>query len=336
MKAAVNHRYGAPHVLSIAEVERPGASPQQILIQVHASTVTEGDRRLRAADYPGFSALFGRLVTGLFRPRQPVGGSTFAGKVVEAGALVTRFQVGDDVFGSTMNGCYAEYLAIASTDAVATMPRGVSYAEAAALPYGAGTAQTFLHDLARVQPEERVLIVGASGGVGRMAVQLAKHFGAHVTGLCSRDAELVRQWGADAVIDYKKEDFTQRGEKWDVILDTTEGNHFRSFRRVLTPVGRYLTLYVTFRVLMEMLWTKLRGGPRALTGVALGTPLSSDKLRDLVEQKAFSAVIAKRFPLEQIKEAHLFFESSRPHGTVVIDISRPQARSQGPKSTPTG
>ena len=322
MQAAINTQYGSPDVLRLSHVERPEIGPDQILVQVRASTVTEGDRRLRAADYPGLSALMGRLVTGLFRPRHAVGGSTFAGQVVAVGAQVTRFEVGDDVFGSTMHGAYAEYLALGSADAVATMPRELSYTEAAAIPYGGGTALTFLKGMAQLQAGERVLIVGASGGVGRMAVQLAKYMGAHVTGVCSGDAELVRQLGADAIIDYKHEDFLQRGETWDVIFDATEGNHFRAFRSVLSPAGRYLTLYMSLRVLLQMLWTRLIGGQRALTGVALGGAESSEELRAWVERRAFRPVIAARYPLAQTGEAHRFFETARPHGTIVIEIDQ--------------
>lgn len=321
MRAAINTRYGSPEVLTLAEVPSPQAKKGDVLIEIQASTVTEGDRRLRAADYPGISALFGRLVSGLLRPRQPIGGSTFAGRVVAVGEQVTRFQVGDDVFGSTMSGAYAELLSVSSREALAKMPENMSYSEAAAIPYGAGTALTFLRDLARVQPGERVLIVGASGGVGRMAVQLAKHLGARVTGVCSGDANLLRQLGADEIINYREEDFSQRSEKWDVIFDTTEGNHFPPWKKTLTESGRYLTLYASAPVLFQMLWTKLRGGARALTGVALGNADSADELRTLAEEGAFRAVVSRSFPLEQIKEAHHYFEGARPHGTVVVDAS---------------
>ncbi|MBK7582031.1 MAG: NAD(P)-dependent alcohol dehydrogenase [Myxococcales bacterium] len=319
MRAVANRVYGAPEVLTATEVERPTIGARQILVQVHASAVTHGDRRLRAADFPGISGVFGRLVTGILRPRHPIGGSSFAGRVVEVGAEVTRFAVGDEVFGGAMHGAYAEYLAI-SDEAVGKMPENTTYGEAAALPYGAVTALVFLRDMAKVQPGERVLVVGASGGVGRMAVQIAKHLGAHVTGVGSRDQDLVRALGADHFIDYNQEDFTQRDERWDVIFDTTEGNHFQAFRPSLTTVGRYLSLYVTLRVLLEMAVTALRGGPRAMAGVAMGNGKLLDDVRTLVERGAVRAVIAKRYPLEQIADAHSFFEASRPRGSVVIDV----------------
>jgi NADPH:quinone reductase-like Zn-dependent oxidoreductase len=283
---------------------------------------------LRAADFPGIGAVFGRLMVGVMRPRQTIAGSNFAGRVVQVGSEVTRFAVGDDVFGGAMHGAYAEYLAIAEHAGVAKLPAGASFAEAAATSYGAVTALAFLRDKAQVQPGERVLIVGASGGVGRMAVQIAKHLGAHVTGVCGQDAELVRSLGADEIIDYRREDFSQRKERWDVILDTTWGNHFRPFRSALTEAGRYLSLYVTVRLLLQMALTRMRGGPRALTGVALGTPVLTEEVGRLVDRGAIRAVIAKRFPLSQTASAHAFFESSRLHGSVVIDVIDTSARAR--------
>jgi NADPH:quinone reductase-like Zn-dependent oxidoreductase len=326
MRAAKNIEYGAPNVLETAEVERPTIGPRQILVRVHASAVTQGDRRIRAADFPGMSALFGRLMLGVRGPRHTVGGSTFAGRVVEVGAEVKRFAVGDDVFGSVMHGAYAEYLAVGEEEAVATMPGNVGYAEAASIPYGAGTALVFLRDMAKVQPGERVLIVGASGGVGRMAVQVAKHLGAEVTGVLSRDAELVRELGADEIIDYTQEDFTEHRGRWDVILDTTEGNHFRAFRRALGPKGRYLSLYMTLRVLFEMAVTALRGGRRAMAGVAMGNASLTEDIRDIVEAGGVRAVIAERFPLERIADAHGALEGTRPSGSVVVDVVSPRRK----------
>lgn len=312
--------YGGPEVLEATEVPRPSIAPDQILVRVHASTVTEGDRRMRAADFPGVSAVFGRLMMGLRGPRHAIGGSNFSGRVVQVGRNVTAFAVGDDVFGGAMHGAYAEYLAVPANSGVAKMPEGMSYGEAAAIPYGGVTALVFLRDMARVQPGERVLIVGASGGVGRMAVRLAKHLGAHVTGVCGEDAELVRALGADEIIDYRREDFAQRAKHWDVIFDTIQGNHFHAYRSALTATGRYLSLYVTLRLLAQMAITRLQGGKRALTGIALGNPQLTSDVRELAEQGAIRAVIARRFPLAKTAEAHAFFESHRPHGSVVIDV----------------
>jgi len=321
MRAATNTEYGTPDVLRVTEVERPTPGPNEVLVEVHASAVTQGDRRLRAADFPGVSALFGRLLFGVFRPRHAIGGTMFAGRVAAVGPEVTRFAVGDDVFGSVDRGAYAEYVVVSADGAIAAKPAAIDHAEAAAIPYGAGTALTFLRDMAKVQPGERVLIVGATGGVGRMAVQVAKHLGAHVTAVGSRDGELVRALGADAFIDYTAEDFTARDERWDVIFDTTEGDHFRGVRDSLTATGRYLSLYMTPRLLLQMAWTKLRGGPRAMTGVAMGSAEGTEDLRQLVETGAIRPVVARRFALNEIADAHGALEGSRLPGDVVVELA---------------
>lgn len=331
MRAAINDQYGDPSVLRLGEMPTPTIGAKEVLVQVFASDVTQGDRRLRAADFPGLSAVFGRLMFGVWAPRNRVGGTSFAGRVIAVGAEVTRLKVGDDVFGSVMRGAYAEYLAVSDEEPIAKMPANVSYAEAAALPYGGVTALVFLRDLAKVQPGERVLVVGGSGGIGRMAVQMAKHLGAHVTAVASRNEDLVRSLGADAYIDYRKDDFTQSGEQWDVIFDTTEGNHFRSFRAALSSVGRYLSLYMTVRVLFEMATTALRGGPRAITGVALGDAETLDEVCRLVEEGRLHAVVSERYPIEEITAAHASLEGSPPRGSIVVEIAAARrARSAAP------
>ncbi|MCA9606797.1 MAG: NAD(P)-dependent alcohol dehydrogenase [Myxococcales bacterium] len=325
MRAATNTRYGAPEVLDVTDAPRPAIGPREVLVEVRASVVTQGDRRLRAADFPGISGVFGRLLIGVFGPRHPVGGSMFAGRVVEVGAEVSRFAVGDDVFGSVMHGAYAEYLAVGAEGAIAKMPSNVEYGEAASIPYGAGTALVFLRDMAKVQPGERVLIVGASGGVGRMAVQVAGHLGAEVTGVASRDTDRLRALGAERVIDYRDVDFTALGERWDVILDATEGDHFRSFRRALSDSGRYLSLYLSLRLLFEMAITALRGGPRAIGGVAQGDAALTEELRELVEAGAIRPVVGARYPLARIADAHAQLEGQRRWGDVVVDVVEPGA-----------
>lgn len=324
MRAAMNTTYGAPNVLSTTEVSRPAIGERDVLVEVRASVVSQGDRRLRAADFPGISKI-GRLMVGLFRPKHPIPGSMFAGRVTAVGAAVTHFAVGDDVFGSCLHGAHAEYLAVPEDSGIARMPAGLSYDEAAAVPYGATTAVVFLRDLAKVERGERVLIVGASGGVGRFAVQLAHHLGAHVTGVCSRDHELVRALGADQVIDYTREDFTENGEHYDVILDTAEGNRFGRSRGSLTARGRYLSLYLSVSLLFQMAITALRKGHRAICGVAMADRTLMESVRELVEDGALRPVIARRYPLERIAEAHALLEAGRPSGSVVIDITPDRA-----------
>jgi NADPH:quinone reductase-like Zn-dependent oxidoreductase len=216
-------------------------------------------------------------------------------------------------------------LAIAEDGTVARLPETTGYAEGAALPYGGVTALYFLQELAKVQPGERVLIVGASGGVGRLAVSLAKHLGAHVTGVCSADEELVSRLGADEVINYKQEHFADRGTQWDVIFDTTEGNHFSSFKKALTSTGRYLTLYVSLRVLAQMLISKFRKGPRALCGVAIGNPQLLVELGKLADTIELRDPIAARFPLNDASQAHALLEEESPHGSIVLDVTETSA-----------
>ncbi len=322
MKATIHTEYGTPRVLRIDEVARPTIADDQILVEVHASAVTQGDRRLRAADFPGVSAVIGRLMFGLLGPRNPTPGTTFAGKVVEVGPSVTRFRVGDRIFGGCGNGAQAEYLAVAEDAAIAEIPEGVGYDEAAAIPYGATTALEFMRDVASVQPGDRVLIIGASGGVGRYAVQIARHLGAEVTGVCSAaKAEMVRELGARRVIDYASEDWTKNGEIYDVVFDTVSGNGFRAAKASLSPRGRYATLYMTFLVAFQMLRGALFGGPRAATGVVLPNQKLTQDVADLLAEGAIWPVIGERFPLEQVADAHAALESGKAQGAVVVTVA---------------
>jgi NADPH:quinone reductase-like Zn-dependent oxidoreductase len=320
MRAIHHTLYGAPHVLALGDAPRPSPRDHEVLVAVHASAVTHGDRRLRAADFPGIGWLPGRLMTGLFRPRRLVPGTTFAGRVVEVGAAVTRFAKGDDVFGLGTHGAYAEYLAVPEGGAIARRPASLDHAEAAALPYGATTALTFLRDLGKVQPGERVAVVGASGGVGRFAVQLARHLGADVTAVCSRDQDLVAELGAHHVVDYTREDFLAGGRRYDVVFDTSETNQFARCRGSLTATGRYLTVHLSLQSLAQMGMTAVLGGPRSVCGVSVATRENLDDVRRLVEAGALRPVIANRFPLERTADAHTFLEAGRARGGVVIEV----------------
>jgi NADPH:quinone reductase-like Zn-dependent oxidoreductase len=322
MKAATHTQYGSANVLHVQDVQTPVAGPHQILVRVHASPVTEGDRRLRAADFPGFSAVLGRLMFGLFRPRNPVPGTMFAGQVVAVGEAVTRFSVGDDVFGSCDNAAQAEYLTIKEDGPVAKIPTGVGYDEAAAVPYGAGTALSFLRDVARVQTGDKVLIVGASGGVGRFAVQIARHLGAHVTGVASgRNAAMVRRLGADAFIDYEQEDYTKGAETYDVIFDLVSGDGFRAAKGSLTSSGRYVTVYLSMLVLWQMLVGAVFGGRKAAASVVIGDQTLTDDIAELLAQGVVRPVVAARYPLARVADAHAEQESGRPMGAIIVSVN---------------
>lgn len=322
MKAAIHDQFGAPQVLHTGEVERPVVGKGQILVRVHASPVTQGDRRLRAADFPGISAVIGRLMFGLFRPRHPIPGTMFAGRVVEIGEGVTRFAVGDDVFGSCDNGAQAEYLAVAQDGPLAKIPEGIGYDEAAAVPYGATTALAFLRDVARVQPGESVLVVGAAGGVGRFAVQIGRRLGARVTGVChGRDAELVKQLGATEVIDYASQDYTRNGQTYDVIFDTVSGDGFRASERSLARDGRYVTVYFDVSVLLQMLTTAVTGGPKVASSVVVGDRELMNDVAEMLARGDIRPVIAARYPLARIADAHEELEHGQRTGTVVVSVS---------------
>jgi NADPH:quinone reductase-like Zn-dependent oxidoreductase len=322
MRAAFTPTYGPADVLVTRDAPKPVLGAHDVLVQIHASTVTAGDVRLRTADFRSITALPGRLMIGVRRPKQPIQGTMFAGRIVDVGAAVTRHAIGEDVFGSTMHGAYAEYLSIPEDGAMARMPAATRYEEAAAVPYGAVSSLRFLREVGAVRPGDEVVIVGASGGVGRFAVQLAKHLGATVTAVCGRRSfELVRALGADHVIDHETEDFTQNGRRYDVIFDTADATSFSQARASLTPHGRYLSLFVSVGLLLQMAWTSMIGGPRAKFALAMGDAADMDEVRALVERGIIRPTIGERFSLEHIAEAHAAAEMGRNAGSVVVTMA---------------
>ena len=325
MRAAIQEKYGAPDVLAVDEVEVPVVGDDEVLVQIRASAVTQGDRRLRAADFPGFLRFVGRLATGLFGPRHRVPGSNFAGRVVAIGDEVTRFSAGDDVFGGCMHGAHADYITVPEESGIARMPPDADYEEVADLSYGAGTALTFLREYGEIEAGDQVAIIGAAGGVGRFAVQLADHFGAEVTAVCrGDDAEFVRDLGADSVVDYTTADLTGTGRAYDIIFDTSGTATFRESRSSLTRDGRFLSLIVGLPLLFHMAWTWLTGGKRAMVGVAMESRDLLEQVRDLVDAGAIRPVIDSCYPLERIRDAHARLESGRPRGSVVVAIGGPE------------
>ncbi len=321
MIAAWTPTYGPADIIEIREVTESPLGPDQIRVQVHASPVTAGDLRLRAADFPGATALLGRLMMGVFSPKAKVQGTMFSGEVVEVGAEVERFAVGDAVFGAADAGAWAERLVVDAQGNVDHRPENLDDNEAASLSYGGGTVLHFLEELAEVKPGERVLILGGSGGVGRFAIQLARHLGAHVTAVGSKESlDLMRELGAHEVIDYRKDDFTQLGNRYDVVFDIADRSSFPHSRRSLRRGGRYLTLYLSFPVLFWMAWTRVFGTSRALISVAMGSKEATQTIRRLAEQGVFRPRIAKAFPLSQIGRANELAESG-VHGSVLVHPS---------------
>jgi NADPH:quinone reductase-like Zn-dependent oxidoreductase len=321
MKAAVCRRYGSPDAVTVSDVPVPRPRDDEILVRVRAATVGVVDGLARSG-----SPFYARTHFGLRRPRFLVLGSDFAGVVEEAGRSVTRFSAGDAVFGTVAPrfGAHAEYVCLPEAGAVAPMPSVVSFAEAAAL--ADATALYFLRDKARLRPGQSVLINGASGAVGTAAVQLARHFGGSVTGVCSGPhTGLVRKLGAESVIDYTRTDFTRAGRRYDVIFDVAGKSSFLRCRGVLHTGGVYLTTAPSPAIMVQMPWTARFGRTRAVvafTGLRDAASKRQDLLvlRDLVSKSALTAVIGARYPLERIAEAHARVDAGHKKGNIVVTM----------------
>lgn len=317
MRAVVHHEFGGPEVLRLTEVPTPEPREGELLIRVHASSVTQGDRRLRAADYPGVGALIGRLLFGVFRPRHPVVGTNFSGVVVAVGKGVRQWRPGDAVFGSADHGACADFLVLKQSAALARKPSSLNHAEAAALPYGAVTALVFLRDIGQLRSGEKVAVVGASGGVGRFAVQMARALGAEVTGVCSREkAQLVAELGATRVIGY--DEWQAESVPYDLIFDTHSGDGVRQAKARLNAGGRFVTLYMSTRIVLEMLFARFKKGPRARAGVALPSAALLEEVAELTRCGDIWPVVSQRFELTQAVEAHAALEDRKTSGTVVV------------------
>jgi len=324
MKAIIYTEYGPPDVLQLTEVAKPVPKDNEVLIRVYATTVTTGDVNMRGFVFvpPGFGPL-PRLMFGLRKPNRTILGVELAGEIAAVGKDVRLFKEGDQVFGidSTALGAYAEYACWPEKGSLAIKPANMSYEEAAAVPFGAGTALYFLRDKANIQRGQKVLINGASGGVGSYAIQLAKYFGAEVTGVCSTtNLELVKSLGADQVIDYTQEDFTQSGETYDLIFDTVGKTSFSGCRNALKQNGLYLAGAGGPQVFVQMAWTSMIGGKKVLAGVAPERKEDLIFLKALIEAGEIKPVIDKCYPLEQMAEAHRYVDKGHKKGNVVITV----------------
>ena len=324
MKAAIHRRYGPPEVLRIEDVPLPAIGARDIRVRVHASTVTSGDARLRGLRASAIFRLPIRLAFGLRGPRQPIPGMEFAGEVDAVGTEVTRFRPGQAVFGIVLRGANAEYLTIREDAAVLPIPAGLTFAEAAAVPFGALAALAFLRDVARLQRGERVLVVGAAGNVGVFAVQIAKQLGAHVTGLCSAaNAELVRSLGADAVIDRSLGPRGATPEAFDVIFDTIGATRFAEWRPHLAPRGRHVFLSFGARQMVQMAMTSLGRGRRVLCGFSGNDPDALAYIAAMLEAGAIRPVIGRRCRLDDIVEAHREVDGGGKRASTVIWLGPP-------------
>lgn len=322
MKAIVHERFGPPEVLLLKEVEKPRPKDNEVLTRIHATTVTAGDWRVRSLIVPAGFGLIMRLVLGVSRPRQQILGSELAGVIESVGKDVSKFKVGDQVFafsGFSM-GCHAQYKCMPEDGAVALKPVNLTYAETAALPFGGTTALDFL-GRAKLESGEKVLVNGASCSVGTAAVQVAKHFGADVTGVCSSaNVKLVQSLGANHVIDYTKEDFTQNGETYDVFLDVVGTAPFSRSKESLKERGRLLQVLASLPDLLMVPWISITSRKKVIAGPAAERAEDLHFLAKLAEAEEFTPVIDRRYPFEQIEEAHRYVETGRKKGNFVIDL----------------
>jgi len=325
MRAVVHDRYGPPEVLRLVDVERPVPKEDEVLVRVHAATVSRGDCGWRSG-----RPFVGRFFTshrGIRRPRRRILGGDFAGVVEAVGADVTEFAVGDCVFGaipalSIPVGTHAEYVSLPERTAIAHMPTGLAFEEASAVCDGALLA---LNVLRPAQPYEgkRMLVYGASGSIGTAGVQLAKHFGAHVTAVCdTRHVELVRSLGADEVIDYTREDFTKSGARYDVVFDAVGKLSFRQCRRALKPGGAYLPTD-GFENLLWAAWTSRVGDRRVRIHIPRFRKDDVLFVKELVESGEYRPVIDRTYPLEEVVEATRYVETGQKTGNVVLSVVTP-------------
>jgi len=322
MKSAIYKNYGPPTVLQLTDIPKPTPADNEVLIKIHATSVTAADYRIR-----GFKVSLGfwlpaRMQLGLFKPKRTILGAELAGEIEAVGKDVSSFKPGDQVFGYDGSGfgAYAEYICRPEDGALAIKPANMTWEEAATVPHGALSALFFLRK-GIIQSGQKVLIYGASGSVGTFAVQLAKCFGAQVTGVCSTaNLEMVKSLGADEVIDYTKEDFTRSGETWDIIFDTVGKTSFSRCKNSLNRDGRYLLTVFDIPQILQMMWTSMFGTKKVICAIATEKKEDLIFLKELAEAGKIKSVIDRHYTLEQTAEAHRYSEKGHKKGNVVISL----------------
>lgn len=331
MKAIVVEKYGPPEVLQLKEIEKPSPKEDEVLIRIHATAVNFGDllaRNFKTVTPRTFHMplpflFFAKLYFGFSKPKITILGSEFSGEVEAVGKAVKKYKPGDQVFGylGQSMGAYAEYLCMPEDGTVALKPANMSYEEAAVAPYGAIMALYMLRKM-DLQPGQKVLINGASGGIGSAAVQIAKSMGAEVTGVCGTPRlGYVRSLGADKVLDYTTQDFTQNGESYDLIFDILGKSSFSRCQRSLKPNGRYLLASFKMKQLLQMLWTSMRGSKKVICAMAPGSLEDLNSVRELIEAGKIKSLIDRQFPSEKAAEAHRVVEAGHKRGSVVITFA---------------
>ncbi|MCB2221646.1 MAG: NAD(P)-dependent alcohol dehydrogenase [Bacteroidetes bacterium] len=323
MKAIVATKYGGPEVLKVQEIEKPAPQPNDVLVKVFVASVTRADTMMRTG-----KPYIGRLIVGLTKPKHPVTGTGFAGVVSQIGENVTKFKVGDKVFGETTTGfgTNAEYVAVKEDGVITRKPDQLTYKEAATLSDGPLTSMNFLRNVARLLPGQKILINGASGSLGTAAVQLAKYMGAEVTGVSSTaNLDLLKSLGADHVIDYTKEDFTKARSQYDIIYDTVGKSSFSKTNKSLKPGGAYISPVLKAGTLFQMIKTSIvesKNAKFSATGILKETELRAllNELLAIMEKSDFKTIIDREYPLEQTAEAHGYIDKGHKKGNVIVTV----------------
>jgi len=318
MKAIELTKYGAPEFLQMIEVEKPSPKDNEILIKIHATSVSSGDARMRRAD-----PFIIRLIFGFKRPRKPVLGVVVAGEIEAIGKSVSRYKTGDKVFGSSgmSFGAHAEYVSVPEDAVLALKPGNMSYEEAAAIPFGATASMHFLR-IANIQKGQKVIVYGASGALGTMAVQLARNYGAEITAVCSTaNVELMKSLGADHVIDYTKEDFTLNGKKYDVVFDTIGKIPLRKALKSLSDNGHLLLASAGIGTMIGGSIKSIFINKKIVSGVIKETIEDMNFFKQEIEKGSLKAVIDRTYPLEKIAEAHAYVDKGHKKGNVIIAVN---------------
>lgn len=318
MQAIIYKKYGSPDVLEPKEIKKPTPKDNEVLIKIYATSVTSADCLMRRGD-----TIISRLFLGLRKPRRKILGTELAGEIESLGKTVKMFKKGDQVYGFTGFdlGAYAEYTCLPENGSLVLKPDNMNYNEAAAVVDGASTAFFFLKEKANIKSEQKVLIIGASGSIGTFAVQIAKYFGADVTGVCSTvNKELVKSLGADEVIDYNKYDFTKNGEKYDIIFDTVGKSSFSHCKDSLNKRGQYLLTNGGLKYRFLSSWTSLTGGKKIISAMSIEKTEALIFIKKLIEAGKIKLLVDRIYPLEKIASAHSYVEKGHKKGNVVIKV----------------
>ena len=321
MKAIIYKKYGSPNVLEPFDAEKPTPKANEVLIRVYATSVTTADSMMRRGD-----TFLSRILLGFTKPKKKyqILGTEFSGIIEAVGGTVKKFKAGDEVYGfrGFGTGCYAQYKCMKENGSLAIKPDNMSFEEAASVVDGATTALFFLKEKANIQKGQKVLINGASGSIGTFAVQLSKYFGAEVTGVCStKNVALVSSLGADNVVDYTKEDFAKREDRYDIIFDTVGKSSFAHCQKALTINGQYVVTVMTLKCILQSFLTKLGNGKKVIFAMSINKTEALNYIRTLIEEGKLKTIIDKRFSLEELPEAHAYVEEGHKKGNVVIAIT---------------